>query len=68
MGRRENCKKISKMIHCFKKEPRNNRKIGILQYCPKDFCPGLQFEIRKTIEQEIRASLVKDLWEEWQIE
>ena len=35
------CKKISKMMHCLKKEPRNNRKIGTLQYCPKDFCPGL---------------------------
>ena len=39
---RENCKKISKMMHCFKREPRNDRKIRILQYCPKDFCPGLQ--------------------------
>ena len=25
----------------FKREPRNDRKIWILQYCPKDFCPGL---------------------------
>ena len=25
----------------FERELRNNRKIGILQYCPKDFCPGL---------------------------
>ena len=41
LGGRENCTKISKMIHCFKREPRNNRKIGMLQYCPKDFCPGL---------------------------
>ena len=24
---RENCKKISKTLHCFKREPRNNRKI-----------------------------------------
>ena len=24
------------------REPRNDRKIRILQYCPKDFCPGLQ--------------------------
>ena len=38
---RENCKKISKTLHCFKREPRNNRKIWILQYCPKDFFPGL---------------------------
>ena len=37
---RENCKKISKTLHCFKREPRNNRKI--LQYRPKDFCPGLK--------------------------
>ena len=34
---RENCKKISKRMHCFKREPRNDRKIWILQYCPKDF-------------------------------
>ena len=38
---RENCKKISKRMHCFKREPRNDRKIWILQYCPKDFCPWL---------------------------
>ena len=38
---RENCKKISKMMHCFKREPRNDRKICLLQHCPKDFCPGL---------------------------
>ena len=25
----------------FKREPRNDRKIWILQYCRKDFCPGL---------------------------
>ena len=25
----------------FKRELRNGRKIWILQYCPKDFCPGL---------------------------
>ena len=36
---RENCKKISKRMHCFKREPINDRKI--LQYCPKDFCSGL---------------------------
>ena len=29
------------MCHCFMREPRNDRKICILQYCPKDFCPGL---------------------------
>ena len=28
---RENCKKISKRMHCFKREPRNDRKIWILQ-------------------------------------
>ena len=33
---RENCKKISKRMHCFKREPLNNRKIWILLYCPKD--------------------------------
>ena len=40
-GGRENCKKISRKTHSFKREPRNDRKIWILQYCPKDFCPGL---------------------------
>ena len=28
-------------MYCFKREPRNDRKIWILQYCPKDFCPVL---------------------------
>ena len=41
VGGRENCKKILKSMHCFKREPRNDRKIWILQYCPKGFCPGL---------------------------
>ena len=41
VGGRENCKKISKRMHCFKREPRNDRKIWILQYCHKNFCPGL---------------------------
>ena len=27
VGGRENCKKISKRMHCFKREPRNDRKI-----------------------------------------
>ena len=40
-GGRKNCKKISNRMHWFKREPRNDRKIWILQYCPKDFCPGL---------------------------
>ena len=40
-GGRENCGKISKRMHCFKREPRNDWKIWILKYCPKDFCPGL---------------------------
>ena len=36
-------------MHRFKREPRNNRKIWILQYCPKDFCPGLWLhETRET--------------------
>ena len=33
---REKCKKISKMTHCLKREPKNDIKICILQYCPKD--------------------------------
>ena len=28
-------------MHCFKRKPRNDRKIWIFQYCPKDFSPGL---------------------------
>ena len=40
-GGRKNCRKISKRMHCFKREPRNDWKIWILKYCPKDFCPGL---------------------------
>ena len=38
---RENCEKISKRMHCFKRDPRNDRKLWILQYCPKNVCPGL---------------------------
>ena len=34
----ENCKEISKRIFRFMREPRNGRKIWILDYCPKDFC------------------------------
>ena len=33
---RENCKKISKRMHCFNREPLNDRTIWILLYCPKD--------------------------------
>ena len=40
-GGRKNCRKMSKRMHCFKREPRNDWKIWILKYCPKDFCPGL---------------------------
>ena len=35
-------KKISKRMHCLMREPRNDRKITILQYCPRDFCPWLK--------------------------
>ena len=28
-------------MHYFKRESRSDRKIWVLQYCPKDFCPGL---------------------------
>ena len=41
VGERKNCKKISKRMHSCKRELRNDRKIWILQYCPKDFWPGL---------------------------
>ena len=40
-GRRDNCKKNSKRMHCFMREPRNDRKIRIFHYCPKDLCPWL---------------------------
>ena len=44
VGGRENCKKISKMMHsCFKREPRNDRKVCILQYGLKEFCPELSW-------------------------
>ena len=34
IGGRENCKKISKTMHCFMREPRNYRTMWILHYCP----------------------------------
>ena len=34
-------KENSKRMHCFKREQRNDRKIWILQYCPKDFRSNL---------------------------
>ena len=40
-GGRENCKKISKRMHCFMRASRNYRKLSILLCCPKNFCPGL---------------------------
>ena len=39
VGGRENCKKILKRMYCFMREPKNDRKLWILNYCPKDFCP-----------------------------
>ena len=41
-GGRENCKKISKGLHFFKREPRNDRKNMNIAVLSKDFCPGLQ--------------------------
>ena len=38
---RENCKKISKRMHCFMWAPRIYRKLSILHCCPNYFCPGL---------------------------
>ena len=32
-GRRDNCKKISKRMHCFMREPGNYTKLWILRYC-----------------------------------
>ena len=34
-----NFKKISKKMHYFVREPRNNEK-RVPQHCLKDFCPG----------------------------
>ena len=38
---RENCKKISKKTHCFMREPKSDRKIWMLHYCPKNVWPWL---------------------------
>ena len=57
---RENCKKFSKRMHHFKSEQRNDRKVRILQYCPKDFCPGLQF-CNKCAKQVVRKIALSDV-------
>ena len=44
-GGRENYKKISKRMHCFKREPR----IWILQHRPKDFCLNPGFRGKKSV-------------------
>ena len=36
-------------MHCFKRKPGNDRKIWILQYCPKDVCPGLWLLTRTVV-------------------
>ena len=41
VGRGRTAKKILKRMHYFMREPRNERKIWIVQHCPKDFCPRL---------------------------
>ena len=41
VGGGRNASKFSKRMHCFKREPRNDRKTWILRYCAKDVCPGL---------------------------
>ena len=41
VGGGRTARKFSKRMHCFKREARNDRKIWILQYCPKYFCTGL---------------------------
>ena len=40
-------------MYCFKREPRNDRKIWILQYCPKEFCPGL---VRRLAQSKVRLN------------
>ena len=37
VGGRENCKKISKMMHCFKREPINDRKYEYCSTVPRTF-------------------------------
>ena len=49
-------------MHHFKSEPRNDRKVRILQYCPKDFCPGLQF-CNKCAKQVGRKIALSDVAE-----
>ena len=58
-GRRDNCKKISKRMYCFKREPRNDRKIWIEQYCPKDFSPGLNVSLCKN---PLRYKILSTRW------
>ena len=43
---RENCKKISKTLHCFKREPRNNRKYEYCSTVPRTFVQDCSNEIR----------------------
>ena len=43
---RENCKKISKTLHCFKREPRNNRKYEYCSIVPRTFVQDCSNEIR----------------------
>lgn len=40
----ENCKKVSIRMHCFMREPGNDRKLWTLRHCPMDFCPGLELQ------------------------
>ena len=61
-GGRQNCKKFSKRMHHFKSKQRNDRKVRILQYCPKDFCPRLQF-CNKCAKQVGRKIALSDVAE-----
>ena len=45
-GGRENCKKISKTLHCFKRGPRNNRKYEYCSTVPRTFVQDCSNEIR----------------------
>ena len=41
VGKGRTAWKFKKRMHCFMREPRNNRKKRVSRYCPKDFCPWL---------------------------
>ena len=47
-------------MHCFKKEPRNDRIEGILKYCPKEFCPGLWVDYHNLVPVHVCSRNSRD--------